>query len=219
MGIFDWLKTPDIHKGVEEYKNTPGALLLDVRTGAEYAEGHIPGSVNIPLQFLDEPVAGLDPAARREFLSLIKQLHKQGLTIVMVSHSMDDLAALCDRIVVLKEGQLFTEGTPETVFQQADAMKEVGLGIPASQRLAHMSLLLAHETAHCFGAEDEYNNERPAEHKADGVWGCLVDCFETANNASVNFYEDLLAGDIEPFCDACRSAIGSGIDYWPSTAI
>ena len=57
MGIFDWLKTPDIHKGVEEYRNTPGALLLDVRTGAEYAEGHIPGSVNIPMQFLDEPVA------------------------------------------------------------------------------------------------------------------------------------------------------------------
>lgn len=86
---------------------------------------------------LDEPVAGLDPVARREFLSLIKRLHEQGLTIVMVSHSMDDLADLCDRIAVLKEGCLFAEGTPEDVFQQAAAMKEIGLGIPASQRLAN----------------------------------------------------------------------------------
>jgi len=53
MGIFDWLRGPDINSGVEEYRNTAGALLLDVRTGAEYAEGHIPGSRSLPLQMLD----------------------------------------------------------------------------------------------------------------------------------------------------------------------
>ena len=86
------------------------------------------------------------------------------------------------------------------------------------QRIPHMSLLLAHELAHCFGAEDIYNNERPVEHRADGVWNCIVDCLETANGSSVEFYEDILYGDKEPFCNACRSAIDNGIDYWPNVA-
>ncbi len=54
MGIFDFWKAPDIHQGVEEWKATPGAVLLDVRTPEEYRQGHIPGSKNIPLQTLDE---------------------------------------------------------------------------------------------------------------------------------------------------------------------
>ncbi|WP_165043552.1 energy-coupling factor transporter ATPase [Adlercreutzia sp. ZJ138] len=86
---------------------------------------------------LDEPVAGLDPASRRDFLQLIRTLHEQGLTIVMVSHSMDDLAACCDRIAVMKEGELFCLGTPAHVFADADRMNNVGLGVPAAQRLAN----------------------------------------------------------------------------------
>ena len=54
MGFFDFLKQPDINQGVEHYKTTSGAILLDVRTPQEYAEGHIPGSRNIPLQELDK---------------------------------------------------------------------------------------------------------------------------------------------------------------------
>ncbi len=54
MGIFDFWKAPDINQGVEEYKAASGGVLLDVRTPAEYREGHIPGSQNIPLQALDE---------------------------------------------------------------------------------------------------------------------------------------------------------------------
>ena len=53
MGFFDFLKQPDINKGVMEYRNTDGAVLLDVRTPQEYREGHIPGSKNVPLQQLD----------------------------------------------------------------------------------------------------------------------------------------------------------------------
>lgn len=53
MGFFDFLKSPDINKGVKEYNDTPGAVLLDVRTPEEYREGHIPGSKNVPLQALD----------------------------------------------------------------------------------------------------------------------------------------------------------------------
>lgn len=85
---------------------------------------------------LDEPMAGLDPAARRDFLELIGHLHDEGLTVVMVSHSMDDLANCCDRIVVMNEGTVFAEGTPAQVFAYADELKSIGLGVPAAQRMA-----------------------------------------------------------------------------------
>lgn len=85
---------------------------------------------------LDEPMAGLDPAARRDFLELIDRLHRDGLTVVMVSHSMDDLANCCDRIVVMNEGAVFAEGTPTQVFAHADELKSIGLGVPAAQRMA-----------------------------------------------------------------------------------
>ena len=54
MGFFDFLKQPDVNQGVADYHNTPGAVLLDVRTPQEYSEGHIPGSKNVPLQTLDK---------------------------------------------------------------------------------------------------------------------------------------------------------------------
>ena len=54
MGFFDFLRQPDVNRGVKEYKNTPGAVLLDVRTPQEYREGHIPESINVPLQTLDK---------------------------------------------------------------------------------------------------------------------------------------------------------------------
>lgn len=85
---------------------------------------------------LDEPMAGLDPAARRDFLELIDRLHHEGLTVVMVSHSMDDLANCCDRIVLMNEGAVFAEGTPAQVFAHADELKSIGLGVPAAQRMA-----------------------------------------------------------------------------------
>ena len=86
---------------------------------------------------LDEPVAGLDPAARRDFLTLIAGLHAQGRTVVMISHSMDDLAALCDRVLVLNEGRTFEVGTPGEVFLRAGELNGIGLGVPAAQRVAN----------------------------------------------------------------------------------
>ena len=85
---------------------------------------------------LDEPMAGLDPAARSGFLELIDRLHRDGVTVVMVSHSMDDLANCCDRIVVMNEGAVFAEGAPAQVFAHADELKSIGLGVPAAQRMA-----------------------------------------------------------------------------------
>ena len=61
MGFLDFLRGPDMDAGVEQYRQTPGALLLDVRTEGEYAEGHVPGAKNLPLQAL-EGIAALAPA-------------------------------------------------------------------------------------------------------------------------------------------------------------
>lgn len=85
---------------------------------------------------LDEPAAGLDPAARREFLDLVAHLHDEGLTVIMVSHSMDDLAELCDRVVVLNEGAVLMDGAPHDVFCRPDELRRVGLDAPAAQRMA-----------------------------------------------------------------------------------
>ncbi len=85
---------------------------------------------------LDEPVAGLDPVAREEFLDLIAQLHAGGLTVVMVSHSMDDLARLSDRVLVLNEGRQFAFGSPTEVFAHGDELRAIGLDVPAPQKLA-----------------------------------------------------------------------------------
>lgn len=85
---------------------------------------------------LDEPAAGLDPRARRDFLALIARLHARGLTVVMVSHSMDDLAALCSRVLVLNAGEVFAAGTPREVFLRGEDLRGIGLGVPAAQRMA-----------------------------------------------------------------------------------
>ena len=97
---------------------------------------------------LDEPMAGLDPAARRDFLELIDRLHREGLTVVMVSHSMDDLANCCDRIVVMNEGAVFADGTPAQVFAHANELESIGLGVPAAQRMA-LSLVQAGVPLRC----------------------------------------------------------------------
>ena len=87
---------------------------------------------------LDEPVAGLDPRAKRRFLDLLLELRdKQGLTVVVVSHNMDDLAELCDYVLVLNEGRLFALGKPSAVFADERKLKDVGLGVPHAVHLAN----------------------------------------------------------------------------------
>lgn len=117
---------------------------------------------------LDEPMAGLDPAARRDFLELIDRLHREGLTVVMVSHSMDDLANCCDRIVVMNEGTVFAEGTPAQVFAHADELKSLGLGVPAAQRMA-LSLVQAGVPLRC---DKLYTVESLADELAGMLLGC-----------------------------------------------
>ena len=117
---------------------------------------------------LDEPMAGLDPAARRDFLELIDRLHREGLTVVMVSHSMDDLANCCDRIVVMNEGAVFADGAPAQVFAHANELKSIGLGVPAAQRMA-LSLVQAGVPLRC---DKLYTVEALADELAGMLLGC-----------------------------------------------
>ena len=85
---------------------------------------------------LDEPMAGLDPRGRREILALIESLRSEfGTGIVMVSHSMDDVAMYADRIAVLDQGSLFMVGTPENVFSHSAELLEMGLNLPQATQL------------------------------------------------------------------------------------
>ncbi|MBQ2904997.1 MAG: energy-coupling factor transporter ATPase [Peptococcaceae bacterium] len=84
---------------------------------------------------LDEPTAGLDPKGREEFLELIADLHQQGLTVVMVSHSMDDIARYAQRMIVLEHGEIRLEGTPQAVFAQSELLDQIGIGVPTLTRL------------------------------------------------------------------------------------
>ena len=86
---------------------------------------------------LDEPTAGLDPRGRKELTELIRQLHEDaGNTIVMVSHSMDDIASLAQRIIVMNKGRVAMDGTPREVFSRPQELMEMHLGVPAAARLA-----------------------------------------------------------------------------------
>jgi len=80
---------------------------------------------------LDEPCAGLDPHGREEILGLIKELHRtSGVTIIMVSHSMDDVAQLAERVLVMDHARLVMDGTPEEVFTHGDELRKMGLDVP-----------------------------------------------------------------------------------------
>lgn len=90
-----------------------------------------PGALTV-----DEPMAGLDPRGRREVMDILRQLNAAGTTIVMVSHSMEDVAQLANHVVVLSHGSVVSQGAPRQVFSHAAQLREVGLDVPASVHIA-----------------------------------------------------------------------------------
>ncbi len=80
---------------------------------------------------LDEPAAGLDPKGRNSILTRIRNYAKtEGVTVIIVSHSMEDMAVYCDRIAVMAKGKLYMNGTREEIFRHRDELVSVGLGVP-----------------------------------------------------------------------------------------
>ena len=85
---------------------------------------------------LDEPTAGLDPIGRKELLTLFKKLHQDGITIVLVTHLMDDVAEFADQVYVMEKGKLVKGGKPSLVFQNVEFMEKIQLGVPKITRFA-----------------------------------------------------------------------------------
>lgn len=87
---------------------------------------------------LDEPTAGLDPKGRDSILRQIRGLHRQtGATVLLVSHSMEDVAEYVDRVIAMNDGRIVLDGTPREVFSQRDALLSIGLAVPQITELAY----------------------------------------------------------------------------------
>lgn len=113
----------------EEFKDRPTYSL----SGGERRRAALAGVLALQPEVLvlDEPTAGLDPQGRRQLLDYILELRRRdNLTLVLVSHNMEELARVCDRICIIKEGTVVTVGTPAEVFGQARLLSELGLGVP-----------------------------------------------------------------------------------------
>lgn len=85
---------------------------------------------------LDEPTAGLDPAGRKELMEIFQGLHEDGMTIVLVTHLMDDVANFADTTYVLEKGHLVKSGSPKDIFQDVEFMEKIQLGVPKITKFA-----------------------------------------------------------------------------------
>ena len=83
----------------------------------------------------DEPTAMLDPKGRKEIMSIIKELHEDGITVVLITHFMDE-AVNADRVIIMHQGEIFMDGTPAEVFGQGEKVKSVNLDVPMAVELA-----------------------------------------------------------------------------------
>ncbi len=85
---------------------------------------------------LDEPAAGLDPKSHVQILEMIRRVREERkVTVILVSHNMDDVARLCSRVFVMEKGELILSGTPREVFSQTELLRKAGLGLPAAADL------------------------------------------------------------------------------------
>lgn len=133
------LTEEEIHKNVvsaletvgiseEIYEKSPFEL-----SGGQKRRVAIAGvlAMNPEVLILDEPTAGLDPRGRDEILQAIKDLHdKRGITVILVSHSMEDVAKMVDRIIVMHRGKAAMQGTPKEIFSHVEELEQMGLAAP-----------------------------------------------------------------------------------------
>ena len=95
-------------------------------------------AMNPEILILDEPAAGLDPKTRNKILSSIRELRDAtGMTVILVSHSMEDIANNADRIMVMNKGSLVMDGSREEIFAHMDELSKIGLGIPQVSRVVN----------------------------------------------------------------------------------
>lgn len=85
---------------------------------------------------LDEPTAGLDPQTRKDILEHLRRVQKgRGITLIIVSHSMDDIAAMVNRIIVMDKGKIYAQGSPGEIFSRGEELRQIGLDVPPLTQL------------------------------------------------------------------------------------
>ena len=145
MGLSD----DEISRRVTEYAALTGITSAELEkspfdlSGGQKRRAAIAGvmAMEPEVLVLDEPAAGLDPEGKKMILGAVREYAlRRGATVIIVSHSMDDMAELCDRVVVVAEGRILCEGTRDEVFGKAELLIGAGLDIP---ELTHVSRLLA----------------------------------------------------------------------------
>jgi energy-coupling factor transport system ATP-binding protein len=109
---------------------------------------------------LDEPTAGLDPKGRDDILGLVEKLHKeQNITIILVSHSMEDVAKYVSRLVVMNQGEKVFDGTPKEVFRHYKELEAMGLAAPqityVVQALRERGIMISEDVTTVEEARDE----------------------------------------------------------------
>lgn len=93
-------------------------------------------ALNPEILFLDEPTAGLDPRTRNELLGYLQSIHRErGITLIIVSHSMEEVASLAHRIIVMDRGTIYAQGSPREIFGRGDELRSIGLDVPSLTRL------------------------------------------------------------------------------------
>ena len=103
---------------------------------------------------LDEPTAGLDPRARDFLLNDVRRLHAEGTSVVMISHSMDDVARLATRVAVLEKGRLVMQGSPGEIFARVDRLSAMGLDVPQASKLRYLLAESGIELPECYQLEE-----------------------------------------------------------------
>ena len=122
--------------GLEEYKHHSPALLSSGQKQRLAIAGVL--AMNPDCILMDEATAMLDPLGRREIMEIVRKLNKEkGKTVVYITHYMEE-AIFADRVIVMDNGEISIEGTPEEVFSQVDEMRKLGLDVPQATEIAYL---------------------------------------------------------------------------------
>lgn len=141
-------------------------------SGGEKRRAAIAGVIAMQPEILvlDEPVAGLDPAGREEILALVKKLQKEvSPTIILVSHNMDDIAVMADRIIALKDGKVVMDGTPKEVFSDRKRVEGIGLDVPFATSLSDEFIARGYDLPKDIISLDELADALSKIRKNEGV--------------------------------------------------
>lgn len=147
-----------VHLDFEKYANKSPFEI----SGGQMRRVAIAGviAMNPKYLVLDEPTAGLDPHGRDRILSMLAQLHKSGnITIIMVSHNMDEIARLASRIIIFSKGCIVADGTPKEVFSENNILKITGLRVPQVMLLARKLKEKGYDIDESIYKQEDIKNE------------------------------------------------------------